>query len=271
MKTELQTAHLSRVGGRKRNEDAFAYWESDTAGCWVVSDGAGGHGSGDLASSIVVETIIERFRSFPSVSSDSLACLLESAQTAVLEAKSDGGADMHATCVVLLIDRETEKAVWGHVGDSRLYLFRDGRLLYQTRDHSLVQNMIDAGYGTTDMIRTHPNRNLLTSAIGNSGDLEATISDQMLALQSADTFLLCSDGWWEYVEEAEMERSLSQSDGNLAVWLEAMGGVVARDAGTSNDNYTAVGVRVLEAGPTGLDDDVTVILLPKDGRQTLED
>ena len=88
---------------------------------------------------------------------------------------------MHATAVLLLIDQHDRLAVWGHVGDTRIYLFRRGRVAFQTRDHSLVQNMIDAGYGSVDMIRTHPQRSLLTSAIGSSEAISLSVSAEPMA------------------------------------------------------------------------------------------
>lgn len=241
---ETQTAYLSRIGGRRRNEDACGYWSSAQGCCWVVSDGAGGHGSGDVASRMVVSTVLERFAATPRVDAEFAVALLETAHQTVMAAKQAKGADdMHATCVLLLIDPQGERAVWAHAGDSRLYLFRDGRLAYQTRDHSLVQSMIDAGYGTTDMIRSHPQRSLLTSAIGNAGELELSVSGDPLPLRLDDVFLLCSDGWWEYVEEAQMQALLHDAD-TMQGWLERSAAQIEAQAGKDNDNYTAVAVCV---------------------------
>lgn len=208
-----------------------------------MSDGAGGHGSGDVASKLVVESIIDAFARDPLVDPPHLHKLLLAAQNAVMAAKAINprAGDMHATCVALMIDREHNRALWGHVGDSRLYLFRNGKLHHQTRDHSLVQNMIDAGYGSNDLSRTHPNRNLLTSAIGNPGELEATMSEDFVALEPNDTFLLCSDGLWEHVMEDYMAQALARSD-SLQDWISRMAAKVSQEAGNGHDNYTAIGV-----------------------------
>ncbi|WP_018607290.1 PP2C family protein-serine/threonine phosphatase [Uliginosibacterium gangwonense] len=259
MTLELQTEYLSCIGGRSRNEDACAFWYSEQAGCWVLSDGAGGHGSGDVASRLVVEAVIDSFRKNPVADEEQAAKLLQAAQDAVVGAKQANlnGDDMHATCVILLIDRLSDQAVWGHVGDSRLYLFRAGRLSYQTRDHSLVQNMIDAGYGAPEMIRSHPNRNLLTSAIGNIGDLEATVSGAPLTLMPGDTFLMCTDGWWEYVVEDRMAELL-QKGAPLQSWLHDMAGLVSKDGESGLDNYTAIAVAM--SPDAGRDYDATVLM-----------
>ncbi len=260
---DMQTCFLSETGGRSRNEDACGYWTSDEGCCWVVSDGAGGHGSGDVASRLVVSTVLRQFSAHPRVEPDEASTLLQAANDAVVREKTNGNTrdDMHATAVLLLIDPRRGLAVWGHVGDTRIYLFRRGRVAYQTRDHSLVQNMIDAGYGSTDMIRTHPQRSLLTSAIGSVESLPLSVSAEPLALQVGDVFLLCTDGWWEYVEESDMERLLGES-ASCEGWLASMGALVRSRAPAENDNYTAVCVSMADEP----DSDETTVIIPSTPR-----
>lgn len=246
---EALTAHASHIGGRRRNEDACAYWLSDAGCCWCVADGAGGHGGGDVAARLVVDHVLQGFSACPEVSVDSAARLIRTAHEEVMRAKQVHGADdMHATCALLLLDRQKQLAVWGHVGDSRVYLFREGLLVFQTRDHSLVQNMIDAGYGNTEMIRTHPQRSLLTSAIGNAGELELSIAAEPLPVQAGDQFLLCSDGWWEYVREDTMQLKLADS-ADVDIWLSSMADLIACDGKPNHDNYTAIAVSLAAALP----------------------
>lgn len=255
----LLTAYRSETGHRPRNEDSCGYWTSDKGCCWVVSDGAGGHGGGDKASQMVVGTTLELFSSAPEVSDQEVVRLLEGAHHAVVAAKraNPKGDDMHATAAVLLIDAALQAAVWGHVGDTRIYLFRQHRMLHRTRDHSLVQNMIDAGYGTADMIRGHPQRSLLTSAIGNSGELAISVSGTPTAVELGDTFFICSDGWWEYVEEHEME-ALLDSATSLEGWLASMADLVVQRAGEYSDNYTAIVVQAADP------DSVTTVIRASD-------
>lgn len=254
---EVQTCFLSELGGRSRNEDACGYWTSEEGCCWVVSDGAGGHGSGDIAARLVVSTVLNLFAPKPSVEPDDAVGLLQAANDAVVSEKGNGRTtdDMHATAVILLIDRQGGKAVWGHVGDTRIYLFRHGQVVYQTRDHSVVQKMIDAGYGSADMIRTHPQRSLLTSAIGSSDAIALSVASEPTPLTSGDVFLLCTDGWWEHLEETEMEDLLDDAS-SAAEWLGMMRRLIRQRAPSDNDNYTALCVAVSDQVP----DETTIIL-----------
>jgi serine/threonine protein phosphatase PrpC len=250
---ELDTCYISEIGGRQRNEDACGYWQSATMGCWVLSDGAGGHGSGDLASRLVVSTVLRAFSERPEVSPQQALSLLKAANEAVITEKTSGTTrdDMHATVTILLLDRASHGAVLAHVGDSRIYHFRQARIHSRTSDHSLVQQMVDAGYGGAELLRTHPKRNLLTSAIGAAGAIEMTVSPQPLEVLPGDCFLLCSDGWWEYLEDPEMEQALARQ---LVVgrWLDEMAATIRSRGRAGHDNYSALCVSIR--------DDSTVLL-----------
>ena len=242
---QVHTCFRSETGGRSRNEDACGYWQSGPAACWVLSDGAGGHGSGDLAARLVVQTALQAFQEQPEASGPQALALLQQAQQAVRREKTSGATrdDMHATAALLLLDRERGQGVFAHVGDSRLYQFRQGRILRQTRDHSLVQQLVDAGYWDAAQIRSHPQRNLLTSAIGAADPLEISVSPQAFEVLAGDVFLLCSDGWWEWVDEAGMESTLACQPSRQPVgrgWLDAMAARIAHTASHRHDNYSAL-------------------------------
>ncbi|WP_341675048.1 PP2C family serine/threonine-protein phosphatase [Niveibacterium sp. SC-1] len=241
----IKTAYLSEKGGRVRNEDACGYWVSGHLGCWVVSDGAGGHGSGDVASRIVVSTILQTFSQNAFVAAEYAAQLLHTANNAVINAKRSGITrdNMHATATLLVIDAEAARAIWCHAGDTRLYLIRDGRIVHRSRDHSLVQNLIDAGYGGEEIIRGHPQRSLLTSAVGSDDPIELAVGGENLSLLAGDVFLICTDGWWEYVDEPLMLELLARS-GSPEDWLARMSAALNGTVNGENDNYTAMCIYV---------------------------
>ena len=238
---DLETSRISDIGGRQRNEDACGGWQSGATGCWVLSDGAGGHGSGDMASRLVVSTVLQTFGHGPEVSGTRALALLQAANAAVMQEKTSGAShnDMHATACILLLDLAARHAIFGHVGDSRIYHFRQSSLLSRTRDHSLVQQMLDAGYGDDRLLRSHPRRNLLTSAIGAAGVIEFSVSSRPVEVLPGDTFLLCSDGWWGLLEESAM-LALLQRQPAPACWLEAMAGAIRHGAPAGHDNYSAI-------------------------------
>ncbi len=245
MVLELEIALLSRKGGRARNEDACGHWTSESGCCWVVSDGAGGHGGGDVASRTAVASILRGFASNPRVAPNVLHQLMASANEAIVAEQKTRAElhDMRATGAVLLIDRSAAQALWGHLGDTRIYLLRDGRVHFQTRDHSVMQSMVEAGFGDVASLRRHPGRNMLLYALGSTEDFNPDITPSPVGLQAGDVFLLCSDGFWDYVEEADMLRTLRGAQ-NAEAWLAAMETILLGRATGNHDNYTAVGVRV---------------------------
>lgn len=246
----LQIAVLSRQGGRDENEDACGYWTSETFGCWVLSDGAGGHGGGDTASKLVVSTIVHDFANAPTLLPAAIVDALQRANRMILSHQNDQPRlqDMRATAVVLLIDQSTRSALWGHVGDSRLYCFRAARRLLQTRDHSVIQGIVDSGMVDAQMLRTHPHRNLLLQALGSGDAFLPSVTDTAFALLESDVFLLCSDGFWEYVDEACMENALAAAASPQA-WLAALECEVLRQARAGHDNYSAIAVWVANGSP----------------------
>jgi len=258
----LDIASLTRLGGRQVNEDACGYWTSDQSCCWVVSDGAGGHGGGDVASRTVVSTILKEFAARPEVSVDSITGYLRRAQEAVIEEQRTASQlrDMRATVAVLLVDRARNSALWGHVGDTRIYCFRKGRIVMKTRDHSVVQSMFDAGLGDYASLRNHPYRGVLLSALGGKEAFETSIAQSPMGLEDGDALLMCTDGLWDHVDDALMERLLTSSK-SAEAWLMAMENELLKTANSNCDNYTAMAVWVSGAGQTGL--------APYDGEATL--
>lgn len=251
----VEVAHRTDTGGRRHNEDACGHWHDERHLVCVVADGAGGHGGGATASRLVVQAVIERFAAEPATDARTLAAQLRETNHALIDARRAGTeqADMHSTAVCLVVDYVAQRALWAHAGDSRLYHFRDGRLLARTQDHSLVQSLLDAGLIGSDGLRGHPKRSELRSALGVPPD-QLEVSAGGADIEPGDAFLLCTDGLWEHVDDAEVLAALAEAqaggDGPEA-WLSALDARVrSAVAGRSNhDNFTALAVWTGAAGP----------------------
>ncbi len=241
--TEIQVAMLSRIGGRERNEDACGYLAEGGPACFVLSDGAGGHAGGDVAARTAVRAVLERFAARPRGDAMTVAALIDAAQAAVRDAQrgDPACADMRATLVVLLIDPVREHAVWGHVGDSRLYGFRDGHVTVQTRDHSLYESMVAAGLADEGDRRNNPVRNVLLASLGSDDAFAPEVTQTPYALRPGDALLLCTDGFWDYVTEPQMEGILQRVT-TVDQWLSEMAGLVATRGPENQDNYSAIGI-----------------------------
>jgi serine/threonine protein phosphatase PrpC len=241
------TAQLGNKQQRQHNEDFGAYHWQDGLGCWVVADGLGGHRGGEIASQLAVTSLLQAFKTQPELSVPALQGYLTQAQAALHQRQLEEPrlAEMRTTLVVLVADEKA--ALWAHVGDSRLYHFRQGKVLFQTKDHSVPQALANAGEISPTAIRFHEDRHRLLRALGQEEGCRPTILPAAVSLQAGDAFLLCTDGFWELVLESEMEEALAGADDPHA-WLDGMLQYLTdrsqADPKQNYDNYTAMAIMV---------------------------
>lgn len=238
---------------RDNNEDAF--FVDEDGGLFVVADGMGGHAAGEVASRIAVETITELLQGdldpdetrLDRQVGDPGDILRERLRYAMNQASArirrealanPPWAGMGTTACVLLI--EGEGAHVAHVGDSRIYLWRGGRLSRLTRDHTVVQQEIDAGRLTPDMARRVAHRNYLTQSVGYHGPVEPDTATRPIA--PGDVFMLCSDGVTDPLDDTRLAEIFEEADApDLAERL-----VREAVAAGGEDNITAIVIRVVE-------------------------
>jgi PPM family protein phosphatase len=250
----LDTAHITAIGSRQTNQDALASAHEDGLSCYVLSDGTGGHEGGEIAAHLVTGSIIEKFKQEASFSARALRSYVDWAILKVAQNKHGNvkQQQMSATMATVLIDLSNRCALWAHLGDTRIYMFRDGKIRSITKDHSMTQRLVDAGYVNYAQIRQHPQRSVLFAAIGAEGDTSPEVTMEAIALQDGDAFLLCTDGFWEWVHDDEMEHSLSQTHSSNA-WLNEMNRIALQNIGASDvnrDNFSAFTICVHDVTTT---------------------
>ncbi|MES2318231.1 MAG: protein phosphatase 2C domain-containing protein [Pseudomonadota bacterium] len=249
---DLSWTRINEIGKRSTNQDTVGESFHESLAIFVVADGAGGHEGGEVASRVVVDAILTCFMEQPAFGPDALLSYAECASSDVASRKAAEPryADMSTTVASLLIDRARGEALWAHLGDTRVYLFRGARLHAMSKDHSLTQQLIDAGYARPEHLRIHPQRNILFAAIGAEGDTQIELSAGATRLLPGDALLICTDGLWEWVVEADMERTLAQSSSSEQ-WLAAMCRLAADNiinTGKVRDNFSAYAILVHKAG-----------------------
>ncbi|MBE0613402.1 MAG: serine/threonine-protein phosphatase [Burkholderiales bacterium] len=194
----------SRRGARKSNQDRIAYCYSRDALLMLVADGMGGHLHGERAAQIAMLHITEAFRreAAPGLSDPAsfLHRTLTDAHRAIVRNAEESGLpeSPRTTCVACVVQDNT--AFWAHAGDSRLYYIRDGKVLARTKDHSLVQQLIDSGRIREEAVAAHPDRNRIFNCLGSQRLPRVDLSGEM-PLSAGDTLILCSDGLWGPLSE----------------------------------------------------------------------
>lgn len=243
--TEIDFATLSRCGAREYNEDACGYWTSAAGACFVVSDGAGGHGGGDVASETAVKTFLAGFSESPSLKKEAVEELLKKANTAVRygQTLSDGLEKMSATVAGLFLNSDATKAQWVHLGDTRIYLIRRHNCQQLTKDHSLLQRFIDSGVMSAQVASKKVSRSVLYAALGTGEQINTDALIEPFAVLEGDAFLICSDGFWEAVSTSTLLGSLSAAS-CAEEWLLRLEQELLAHRTPGQDNYSALAVWV---------------------------
>ena len=249
MTLAVEVAGKTDVGCvRRNNEDNFGY--DSRYGIFVLCDGMGGQAAGEVASKMAVDTLLNYFRhaaqrsngsAKATASAQSLAEAIQLANRNIYEAGNgeSGRAGMGSTIVAALV-RGHSLAI-GHVGDSRIYLIRQGAIQQLTQDHSLVMEQVRLGYITPEQAEKSELQNVILRALGAENEVEADVED--LVAMPGDTLLMTSDGLTRHVHDEEIlaivngSRSLEDTSAQLIQAAKERGG---------DDNITCLLVRIVE-------------------------
>ena len=234
----------SRKGAREVNQDRIAYTYSRETLLLVVADGMGGHLGGEIAAQIAVRLFIERFQQ---EAKPILRNPLKFMQETLLRAHAALASyasqfsmleTPRTTCVAAVV--QGNHAYWAHVGDSRLYLLRQGKLIGATKDHSKVQYLVDQGIIAPQDVPTHPDRNKIFSCLGGAAEPVIDLSKRT-PLADGDILILCSDGLWSVYPVREMSTMLTSTP-ILTTAPQIMREAEER-GGAEGDNLSAIIVR----------------------------
>ncbi|MDP3088466.1 MAG: protein phosphatase 2C domain-containing protein [Methylotenera sp.] len=234
----------SRQGPRQYNQDRLAYSYSKDALLLVVADGMGGYKNGELAAELAVKIMTEAFQrlAVPTLSSPAKFLIDHIQQIHDMIDQLTQEREMLESPRTTIVAAVVQRGILycAHVGDSRLYHFRDGHLLYRTEDHSIVQSMYNKGIISKADMSEHPYRHKVYSCLGGDTPPKIDLSDRC-ELAEGDTILLCTDGVWGAVSDEQMKRSLNSpsiNDGVTALLNQAES--VSQEQG---DNMSAIGLQ----------------------------
>jgi len=243
---QVEYADLSLLGGREENQDRAAVAVTEHAVLLVVVDGMGGHADGARAAETALRVLLETFRQTPQPVFDPLGFLhlgLGRAHEAVVRLGLSLPLDKRprATCAVCLVQQGS--AYFAHVGDSRIYWLRQGTMVTRTRDHSHVELLLREGLITPEQAHNHPMRNYVECCLGGDPVLpDMTLSPRQV-LQHGDVLLVCSDGVWGGLRDAEIAASLADEGRPLRELVSVLSRHAVKIGGAMADNATAAAIR----------------------------
>ncbi len=247
---QVEYAEISLLGGREDNQDRVATAVAEHAALLVVVDGMGGHADGARAAEVTQKTLIEAFRQTPQPLFDPMGFLhltLGRAHEEVVKLGRQLPLEQRprATCAVCLV--QNGAAWWAHIGDSRVYLLRHGNVAARTRDHSHVEVLLREGLITAEQVNSHPMRNFVECCLGGDPVMPDMTLSGRRPLQAGDFVLLCTDGLWSGVPDAQIASSLNGGPRPLRDTLKELSEQAISSNGNGSDNTSVAALRWIGA------------------------
>lgn len=247
----LQGILVTDPGGKEENQDVWGCTEAlDGSLIFCAADGLGGHIGSKLAAQCAVygALSVTKTRDFDGLGPSTLRDMFRAAQAKVVQAKEKDPAlkAMRSTLVVLVIKKNMAR--WGHIGDARLYLLRNNKILVQTKDQSVPQMLVDVGDIKPEELRRHPERKRLVQALGSTDQkIKPILHENPEAFNPGDLFVLSTDGFWEWIDELKLLTLSEEEDiSNAVLKSEKIIRKLAAVEGADYDNYTAMFLRKRE-------------------------
>lgn len=231
---------ISEKGGRHINEDSVVVEHTENNILISVADGLGAHGGGDIASAIASDTAKEEYPKIPKPNPKNIYKMFQTIDEAIVAEQTDE-LKMKTTLACVLCGHKWIYAA--HLGDTRIYIFENDKEIHFTVDHSAAYEEVMKNHGTLDDIRKNPHRHILKAALGVGKIRPPDIFKQKIRKDLS--VLVCSDGFWEYVNEDEMLETLKNAAA-AHEWLEAMLKCHSEKADEFNDNYSAICLKIIK-------------------------
>lgn len=246
---QIEYAKVSALGNRQDNQDRAAVVAAEDAAMMLVFDGMGGHSDGARAAETGLKTVQDIFMATRLPVFDPqgfLYAALARAHDEVVRLGADLAVDFRprATCAVCLI--QENGSFWAHIGDSRIYQIRGGRVLARSRDHSHVEVLIQEGAITEEEALDHPMRNFVECCIGGDIPVPDMTITRKLPLRRDDVLLACTDGLWSGLSDAEIAAMAVHPEQSLADNLKALSVRALSTNAPYSDNTTGTLLRWLE-------------------------
>lgn len=240
----IASYYYTNKGSQSDNEDVISIVEGHNRRIYMVCDGLGGHKNGKEAAELCASTLSRLLLECEGINPKTIDLAFQEANETILaEQQQSGCHGMKSTAVVLVLDGEN--VFYAHCGDSRLYAFHDAQLIRVTADHSVSYRKFRAGELGFDAIGTDEDRSSLLRAMGKVDLAKPDVSSKAERLQKGDAFLLCSDGFWEYLSALELTVDLAKSAGPQQ-WIELLMERHALRRHPNHDNYSAIAVMINE-------------------------
>jgi PPM family protein phosphatase len=245
----VEHAELSLRGARDSNQDRVGAEVTNEAALLVACDGMGGHEEGERAAAVAVQVINQRFRAAAQPLLDPLGFLhlaLGAAHQQIVNIGTDIPLENRPRATIALCLVQRGSAYWAHVGDSRTYHLRRGRLVARTRDHSHVELLVREGVIGAEQAHNHPMRNFVESCLGGEVLLPEMDVSRRHRVEVGDVLLVCTDGLWAGVSDEAIAAAFAPPDLPLSEALAALGAQAVAGNGASSDNTSAAALRYLE-------------------------
>lgn len=233
-------AKICDKGGRQVNQDSAGVCSGDGRMCLAACDGLGAYAGSGEASNICVAHILRAFERYGGeLTTDAVGAFFHGAYEEIMTAKAENASLGSSCTTAACVFANDKNALIAHIGDTRVYVFDQGNIAFRTTDHSVAQLEVEKGKIEAEEIRFHKHQNKLTRVVGGKFFVLPDVTTLSRAPRGGDAFLLCTDGFWEYVRESEMEYAVKEyaDPADALAFLEKR---LLEEADDGHDNYTAI-------------------------------